>query len=214
MVSHYAPQGSRSSAYYRHYYMAFCGKTVRQNLQPNHFPAAWHLPMVFTTKIRASISCRLVETPRREASAHCVSWADWYRKNAEAWFDRQLAGAGTIQHYPDALFYSEHMALLPTTPVRRNQLRTLLSSRYGCAQVRRARKENHVLIEPGKNGKKHTHHRRRRVWDRTLPTPCWPPATTFVSLNNLTGSVHLHGIPEYLAEDAEFVQGDVQDQSL
>jgi dTDP-L-rhamnose 4-epimerase len=29
--------------------------------------------------------------------------------------------------------------------------------------------------------------------------------------DNLTGQVHLHGIPEYLAEDAEFVQGDVRD---
>jgi dTDP-L-rhamnose 4-epimerase len=29
--------------------------------------------------------------------------------------------------------------------------------------------------------------------------------------DNLTGQVHRHGIPEYLAEDAEFVQGDVRD---
>src|SRR5882757_4109254 len=31
--------------------------------------------------------------------------------------------------------------------------------------------------------------------------------------DNLTGQVHLHGIPEYLAEDAEFVQGDVRDSA-
>ncbi len=31
--------------------------------------------------------------------------------------------------------------------------------------------------------------------------------------DNLTGQVHLHGIPEYLAEDAEFIQGDVRDSA-
>jgi dTDP-L-rhamnose 4-epimerase len=31
--------------------------------------------------------------------------------------------------------------------------------------------------------------------------------------DNLTGQVHLQGIPEYLAEEAEFVQGDVQDSA-
>src|SRR6478735_7633810 len=31
--------------------------------------------------------------------------------------------------------------------------------------------------------------------------------------DNLTGQVHLNGIPEYQAEDAEFVQGDVRDSA-
>ena len=31
--------------------------------------------------------------------------------------------------------------------------------------------------------------------------------------DNLTGQVHLHGVPDYLAEDAEFVQGDVRDSA-
>src|ERR1041385_5218376 len=31
--------------------------------------------------------------------------------------------------------------------------------------------------------------------------------------DNLTGQVHLHGMPEYLAEDAEFIQGDVRDSA-
>lgn len=31
--------------------------------------------------------------------------------------------------------------------------------------------------------------------------------------DNLTGQVHLHGIPDYLAEDAEFIQGDVRDSA-
>jgi dTDP-L-rhamnose 4-epimerase len=31
--------------------------------------------------------------------------------------------------------------------------------------------------------------------------------------DNLTGQVHLHGVPEYLAADAEFVQGDIRDSA-
>ena len=31
--------------------------------------------------------------------------------------------------------------------------------------------------------------------------------------DNLTGQVHRTGIPEYLAEDVEFVQGDVRDSA-
>jgi beta-xylosidase len=52
-----------------------------------------------------------------------LSWADWYRPNAEAWFDRQMAALEDFQVTVTYCFTPEHKGLAPhhTSPPRDNE---------------------------------------------------------------------------------------------
>ena len=52
-----------------------------------------------------------------------VSWADWYRENAEAWFDRQMKALEPFTTTLTLCFTPEHMGVVPhyTSPPKRAQ---------------------------------------------------------------------------------------------
>ena len=51
------------------------------------------------------------------------------------------------------------------------------------------------------------------MWDHTLADALLAAGHRVRIFDNLTGQVHRNGIPEYLAEGAEFIQGDVRDSA-
>jgi len=49
-----------------------------------------------------------------------ISWADWFRPNAEAWFDRQMRALEPFQSTLTLCFTPEHLGIVPhyTSPPR------------------------------------------------------------------------------------------------
>jgi len=125
--------------------------------------------------------------------------------------DRQMQ-ALTIQHYPDACFTPEHM---PCSPLHQSAERAedFAEFAYGLCGSNAAQERKSRFNRSQVRMAKTTLTAAQGLWDRTLPTPCLARGHQFVSLTP-DRSGPSHGIPEYLAEDAEFVQGDVQDSSL
>jgi beta-xylosidase len=113
---------AEGSAYYRHYYMGLLREDGTPKLAAESFPAGMGICQWFH-----------FEDPRLEIAADWlkrlgvkylrtgISWADWFRPNAEAWFDRQMQ---TLEPFTTTLtfcFTPEHMGLAPhyTSPPRR-----------------------------------------------------------------------------------------------
>ena len=76
-----------------------------------------------------------------------ISWADWFRPNAEAWFDRQMRALEPFATTLTLCFTPEHMGVAPhyTSPPRRAEDFV----EFAVWSVRRyaaARKSNEVLI--------------------------------------------------------------------
>jgi beta-xylosidase len=78
-----------------------------------------------------------------------VSWADWYRENAEAWFDRQMQALEPFSTTLTLCFTPEHMGVAPhyTSPPRRAEdfaeFAVWAVRKYAAAK---AKKDNRVLI--------------------------------------------------------------------
>jgi beta-xylosidase len=113
---------AEGSAYYRHYYMGLLREDGTPKLAAESFPAGMGICQWFH-----------FEDPRLEIAADWlkrlgvkylrtgISWADWFRPNAEAWFDRQMQ---TLEPFTTTLtfcFTPEHMGIAPhyTSPPRR-----------------------------------------------------------------------------------------------
>jgi beta-xylosidase len=103
---------SEGSAYYRHYYMGL----VREDMTPKqaaaNFPEGMGICQWFH-----------FEDPRLDAGVEWlqqlgvrylrtgVSWADWFRPNSEAWFDRQMEALGPFQTTLTLCFTPEHLGM-------------------------------------------------------------------------------------------------------
>ena len=105
---------AEGSAYYRHYYMGL----VREDGTPK--PAAEHFP-------EGMGMCQWFhfEDPRFELGVAWlrrlnvrylrtgVSWADYFRPQAQAWFDRQMAGLEEFETTMTLCFTPEHLGVAP-----------------------------------------------------------------------------------------------------
>ena len=98
---------AEGSAYYRHYYMGL----LREDGSPKAggrsiSPQVWESASGFILKIIAwSFG---IEWLRKLGVRHLrtgVSWADWYRPNAEAWFDVQMSGLQEFDYDHDAVLH-------------------------------------------------------------------------------------------------------------
>ena len=56
-----------------------------------------------------------------------VSWADWFRPDAEAWFDRQMSALDEFEVTMTLCFTPEHLGWSGTTPARRKIRRISLT---------------------------------------------------------------------------------------
>jgi beta-xylosidase len=115
---------SEGSAYYRHYYMGL----VREDGTPKSaafvFPEGLGICQWFHFEDHRLDSG--VEWLRKLNVRHLrtgVSWADWFRPNAEAWFDRQMAAIDEFEVTLTLCFTPEHLGLAPhyTSPPKSPQ---------------------------------------------------------------------------------------------
>jgi beta-xylosidase len=113
---------SEGSAYYRHYYMGL----IREDMSPKQ--AAFQFPEGLGI-------CQWFhfEDPRLEVGVDAlkrlnvrylrtgVSWADWFRPNSEAWFDRQMRALEPFETTLTLCFTPEHLGMWPhyTAPPKR-----------------------------------------------------------------------------------------------
>lgn len=89
---------SEGSAYYRHYYMGLLRADGTPKLALEAFPAGLGICQWFHFQDPRLASA--VEWLRRLGVTHLrtgLSWADWYRPGAAAWFDRQMAALDEFQ---------------------------------------------------------------------------------------------------------------------
>jgi beta-xylosidase len=112
---------AEGSSYYRHYYMGLIRADGTPKLAVEHFPAGMGICQWFH-----------YEDPRLESGVEWLrrlrvryvrtglSWADSFRPNAEAWFDRQMRALEEFQVTLTLCFTPEHLGETPhhTSPPR------------------------------------------------------------------------------------------------
>jgi beta-xylosidase len=141
---------AEGSAYYRHYYMGLLREDGTPKLAAESFPAGMGICQWFHYEDpRLDLA---VEWLQRLGIKHLrtgISWADWFRPNAEAWFDRQMQALEPFNTTLTLCFTPEHLGLAPhyTSPPKRVEdfVEFALWSvrKYAAAK---AKKENDVLI--------------------------------------------------------------------
>ena len=106
---------SEGSSYYRHYYMGL----VREDGTPKLSAAE------FSATGMGLCQWFHFEDPRFEAAIEWlnklrvpylrtgVSWADWFRPNSEAWFDRQMQALEPFETTMTLCFTPEHLGAVP-----------------------------------------------------------------------------------------------------
>ena len=115
---------AEGSAYYRHYYMGVLKEDGTPKAAASIFPPGLGICQWFH-----------YEDPRLELAVDWlkrlgvrylrtgISWADWFRPNAEAWFDRQMQALEPFLTTLTLCYTPEHMGVAPhyTSPPRRAQ---------------------------------------------------------------------------------------------
>ena len=105
---------SEGSAYYRHYYMGLIKEDGTPKMSAAHFPEGLGICQWFH-----------FEDPRLESGVEWmrklgvrylrtgISWADSFRPNAEAWFDRQMEALDEFETTLTLCFTPEHLGKAP-----------------------------------------------------------------------------------------------------
>jgi len=115
---------AEGSAYYRHYYMGLVRDDGTPKPAAAQFPAGMGVCQWFHYEDPRLE--RAVEWLRRLNVRYLrtgLSWADWFRPDAEAWFDRQMAALDEFETTLTLCFTPEHLGLEPhyTSPPKRPQ---------------------------------------------------------------------------------------------
>jgi beta-xylosidase len=105
---------AEGSAYYRHYYMGLLREDGTPKLAAQRFPEGLGICQWFHFQDhRLDLG---VEWLRRLKVRHLrtgVSWADSFRENADAWFDRQMKALEEFDTTLTLCFTPEHLGLAP-----------------------------------------------------------------------------------------------------
>ncbi len=112
---------SEGSAYYRHYYMGLLKEDGTPKQAAARFPAGLGICQWFHFEDHRLLAA--VEWLRKLNVRYLrtgISWADWFRPNAETWFDQQM---GALQQFDTTLtlcFTPEHLGIAPhyTSPAK------------------------------------------------------------------------------------------------
>ncbi|MGC2107897.1 MAG: hypothetical protein WA655_00175, partial [Candidatus Korobacteraceae bacterium] len=105
---------AEGSSYYRHYYMGLLREDGSPKLAAECFPRGLGVCQWFhfeDHRLEAS-----VEWLRRLGVEHLrtgLSWADWFRPNAEQWFDRQMNALDEFATTVTLCFTPEHLGIEP-----------------------------------------------------------------------------------------------------
>jgi beta-xylosidase len=113
---------AEGSAYYRHYYMGLLREDGSPKLAAGSFPQGMGICQWFHFEDpRLQIAADWLKRLGVKYLRTGISWADWFRPDAEAWFDRQME---TLEPFTTTLtlcFTPEHMGIAPhyTSPPQR-----------------------------------------------------------------------------------------------
>jgi beta-xylosidase len=105
---------SEGSAYYRHYYMGLLREDGTAKPAAAEFPEGMGLCQWFHFEDPRLDSA--VEWMNRLGVRYMrsgISWADWFRPNAEAWFDRQMRALEPFDTTLTLCFTPEHLGVVP-----------------------------------------------------------------------------------------------------
>jgi beta-xylosidase len=113
---------AEGSAYYRHYYMGLLREDGSPKLAAESFPSGMGICQWFHyDDHRLVIAVDWLKRLGVKYLRTGESWADWYRENAEAWFDRQMQALEPFNTTLTLCFTPEHMGIAPhyTSPPKR-----------------------------------------------------------------------------------------------
>jgi beta-xylosidase len=115
---------AEGSAYYRHYYMGLLREDGSPKLALDHFPAGMGICQWFHFEDHRLDSG--VEWLRKLGVNYLrtgLSWADSFRPNAEAWFDRQMQALEEFATTVTLCFTPEHLGMVPhyTSPPKNRE---------------------------------------------------------------------------------------------
>jgi len=136
---------SEGSAYYRHYYMGLVRADGTPKPAFRSFPAEFGLCQWFHFEDpRLAVAVRWMRRLGVRYVRTGLSWADWYRPGAVAWFDRQMRALAafevtlTLCYTPAHLGIESHYAAPPREPAGVEEFAAFAAwaaRRYGGAAV-------------------------------------------------------------------------------
>ena len=115
---------AEGSAYYRHYYMGLVREDGTPKASVECFPQGLGVCQWFhfeDHRLAAGVEwLRKLEVKYLRTG---ISWADWFRPNAETWFDRQMEALDEFTTTMTLCFTPEHLGQAPhyTSPPKRPQ---------------------------------------------------------------------------------------------
>lgn len=105
---------AEGSSYYRHYYMGLLREDGSPKPSARSFPEGMGICQWFHFEDhRLELAVEWLRKLGVKYLRTGVSWADWYRPNAEAWFDVQMSGLQEFATTMTLCFTPEHLGLEP-----------------------------------------------------------------------------------------------------
>jgi beta-xylosidase len=139
---------AEGSADYRHYYMGLLREDGSPKLAAESFPSGMGICQWFHYEDpRLDLAVDWLNRLGVKYLRTGVSWADWYRPNAEAWFDRQMQALEPFTTTLTLCFTPEHMGIAPhyTSPPKRAE-DFVEFALWAVRKYAAAKKDNDVLI--------------------------------------------------------------------
>ncbi len=149
---------AEGSAYYRHYYMGLLREDGSPKLAAESFPAGMGICQWFHYEDpRLDLAVEWLKRLGVKYLRTGVSWADWFRPNAEAWFDRQMKALEPFTTTLTLCFTPEHLGMAPhyTSPPKRVEdfvefalwsVRKYAAAKSAQSESAQSKKDNDVLI--------------------------------------------------------------------
>jgi beta-xylosidase len=113
---------AEGSSYYRHYYMGLVREDGTPKMAASAFPEGMGICQWFHFEDhRLDLGVEWLRKLGVKYLRTGVSWADYFRPNAEAWFDRQMQAIEPFETTMTLCFTPEHLGVEPhyTSPPRR-----------------------------------------------------------------------------------------------
>ena len=105
---------SEGSSYYRHYYMGLIREDMTPKQAAANFPQGLGICQWFHYEDhRLEIAVEWLKRLGVRYLRTGVSWADWFRPNAEVWFDRQMKALQPFETTMTLCFTPEHLGTWP-----------------------------------------------------------------------------------------------------
>jgi beta-xylosidase len=115
---------AEGSSYYRHYYMGLLREDGTPKAAADCFPCGMGICQWFQFEDhRLDLAIEWMKRLRVQYLRTGISWADWFRPDAEAWFDRQMHAVEPFFTTLTLCFTPEHLGLAPhyASPPKNNR---------------------------------------------------------------------------------------------